>query len=64
MTDDEQEVPDLWDPAAECSAWKVKPSVIGAPTHTHVCRQFPDHAPPHTCHSCGATWSLQGRHAA
>lgn len=64
MTDDEQEVPDFYDPSAECSAWRVKPVVLGAETHTHRCRRFPDHEPPHLCHSCGASWSNAGRHAA
>jgi hypothetical protein len=54
---DELEVPDFRDASLECGARRQKPGVIGAPTHWHICRQFPDHAPPHTCHSCGATWS-------
>jgi hypothetical protein len=53
----EQEVPDLWDANLECLAWRRKPDVIGAPIHHHVCRRYPEHEPPHVCHSCGATWT-------
>lgn len=62
MTDepDGQEVPDFYDPDDECGAHRQKPGVIGAPWHTHVCRQFPEHDGPHICHSCGATWSKVG----
>jgi hypothetical protein len=58
MTDEdlEQEVPDVYDSSLECLAHRVKPSVIGGPTHSHVCRRFPGHEKPHHCHSCGATW--------
>jgi hypothetical protein len=56
-TDDgELEVPDFYDPESECRAWRAKPAVIGADTHTHICRRYPEHELPHVCHSCGATW--------
>jgi hypothetical protein len=54
---DDPEVPDAYDPDSECGAWRKRPPVIGAPVHHHVCRRFPEHEPPHVCHSCGATWT-------
>lgn len=58
MTDEhELEIPDFRDPTLECGARRQKPPVIGADTHWHICRKFPEHEPPHACHSCGATWS-------
>lgn len=59
MTDDdsELEVPDFYIPESECGARRQKPIVIGAPTHTHICREYPDHQRPHACHSCGYEWT-------
>jgi len=59
MTDNPEpdEVPDFRNPDDECGAHRQKPGVIGAPTHWHICRMYPEHEPPHACHSGGATWS-------
>lgn len=56
MTDDEQEVPDFFDPHDECRAWADDGGVIGTRHHRHICRSFPDHPLPHVCFSCDATF--------
>lgn len=54
MTDPDT-IPDAFDPATECLAWKKAPSVIGAGSHTHVCRLEDGHDGPHECNCDGGT---------
>lgn len=51
---------DGFDPSLECRAWEPAPRVIGAPSHTHVCREEPQHRwrdedSEHRC-TCGHRW--------
>lgn len=52
--DDLDDAPEAFTNVGECWAWRRLPSVIGGPTHTHVCRELlDDHGRHDGAHHCG-----------